>query len=444
MQHRPIDEIRRALRKNGATGCTVHAALSGGADSVCLLTCLCRLSDMLSLEIRAIHVQHDLRGEESRRDEAFCIQLCRSLGVPLTIARCDVRSFAAREHLSLETAARECRYKAFETHCPDGYIATAHTASDDLETLLLRLCRGTGLRGLCGIPPVRDRFIRPMLTLSRRDVEAFAREEGLSFVTDSTNLIPDCSRNFLRLRVVPLLRELNPSLERTVSAMLPTLREDLSYLEEEASRALEACRQPDGTCKGLGGLHPALQSRCVGKILEEQGIPATLQRILDVRRLLDTGGSAELERGGRRALVSRDCLYIAPPAEKWEPQPLKIGKNRIYPARYAEVSCILREDAEKFARIYTLFANFVLDYDIIKGDARFHGRLPGLRMQPQGRDHSVSIKKWLGEAIPLSKREQLHFLSDEEGLLWAEGLGAAKRAAVTEHTRRMLYIRVFQ
>lgn len=441
---RPLDEVRRFLQKNGFTHCRICAALSGGADSVCLLDCLQRLSGELSLDICAVHVQHGLRGAESDRDEQFCRDFCQSRHIPLTVCREDVRRYAAKKRLSIETAARECRYQAFEKACEQGYIATAHTASDNMETLLLRICRGTGLRGLCGIPPVRGRYIRPMLYLSREDVENYLWEKGLSFVTDSTNAEDSYSRNYVRLHIVPRLRHLNPSLFRTLSSMTGSLREDMDFLEKNAASVWEQCRQPDGSVRGLEKFHPALQARCIAALLQENGISPDHRRITDVRELLRKGGRMELERGGKRALVGKGILWIAPPPEIPGRTELQMGKNQIFSSRYVEASCILRTEKEKFARIHTMFANSVLDYDIIKGGAVLHGREEGLRFCPAGREHSVSIKKWLNEAVALPEREYVHFLSDEEGLLWVQGLGAAGRAAVTERTQKMLLLRVFQ
>lgn len=442
---RPLDAIRQFLSRRGITDCRIYAALSGGADSVCLLVCLKQLEQPLRLEIRAIHVQHGLRGEESLRDEQFCRELCAELGVPLSVAVCDVNRYAQEHGISsIELAARECRYQAFSEHCRDGCVATAHTASDNLETLLLRLARGTGLRGLCGIPPVREPYIRPMLETARKDVEAFLEEQGIPYVTDSTNLEDVYTRNFIRHEIVPALKKCNPSVEATAAAMLPSLREDMEFLEQAADAAYREHRQEDGSLYGVQNLPPAMQARCIARLLREHGIPDNLRNITIIRKLLQTGGSAELEYRGIRAVAGRQTLLLAKPEASAASVPLKIGKNQIYPAKYLEAELFFREDAEKFERIHTMFANSAMDYDIIKGNAILHGRLPGLRYLPAGKTHHVSIKKWLNAEVPPAKRGQLHFLSDADGLLWAEGLGTAERAAVTEKTERMLVLQIFQ
>ena len=183
----------------------VLAALSGGADSVALLRALLALG----YSVRAFHLNHCLRGAESDRDETFCRALCERLGVPLTVERIDVRAQTAGE--GIEAAARRIRYERLVAAAQGAKIATAHTADDNLETMLFHLARGTGPKGLAGIPPVRGDIIRPLIGAERAQVEAYLAELGQDFVTDSTNLSGDYTRNRIRHEVVPVLRQLNPS-----------------------------------------------------------------------------------------------------------------------------------------------------------------------------------------------------------------------------------------
>ncbi|MCR4646344.1 MAG: tRNA lysidine(34) synthetase TilS [Oscillospiraceae bacterium] len=430
---RPLDAVRAFLREQGIRDTAVTAALSGGADSVCLLRCLRECAGAFGLRLSAIHVQHGLRGAESLRDEQFCRALCAEWDIPLTVVNVDVK----RNGRSLEEAARECRYAAFEAHA-EGYVATAHTASDNFETMLFRLVRGTGLKGLAGIPPVRERYLRPLLHVSRDEVEMYLQENGIGFVTDSSNLSEDYARNFLRHRVVPLLQEQNPALMQTAAETTDILRTEEDFLAEAAADAYAQALQPDGSLRGLRALHPALQRRCIRRFLQENGLRAGYPQVTAVQALLDHGGRTELERGGTWVCVSRGMLFTerSAPAEK----ALVIGKNCLFPGVSVEAALVLREDAEKFSSVHKKFTDFALDYDIIKGCARLHSRQPGLRMIPAGRTHHVSVKKWLNECVPPAKRQQIHYLSDDNGLLWIEGLGAAAHAAVTEQTQRMLVL----
>ena len=242
------DKVLAWMRAQDMTrlGDTVVCAVSGGADSVCMLHVLLSLRDTLGITVEAAHFNHHLRGAESDRDEAFVRQLCEALGVHLYVDGGDVLSRAARTHESIEEAARKLRY-AFFCSLP-GLVATAHTQDDNLETVLLNLTRGTGLAGLCGIPPKRGGFIRPMLPCSRADIEGYLEENGLSFVTDRSNLLPDVRRNRLRQRVIPLLKEENPSLGETAFRMCRILAQDDAYLQQQAVQALQASLLPDGVC----------------------------------------------------------------------------------------------------------------------------------------------------------------------------------------------------
>ena len=216
-------------------GDRVICAISGGADSVALLWCLYLLREQLDLKLSAAHLNHGLRGEESDRDEDFVRQLCAGYQIPLTVGRTQVQA----QGRGLEDAARRARYTFLESLDPAAKIATAHTADDNAETVLLHLIRGAGLRGLGGIAPARGRVIRPMLGVTRQEVEAFLGHWNLPHVEDSSNGQPDFLRNRVRSRIMPLLRQENPRFARSCSETALTLRLDEAFLAQEAEAALD-------------------------------------------------------------------------------------------------------------------------------------------------------------------------------------------------------------
>jgi tRNA(Ile)-lysidine synthase len=434
---RPLDAVRRFLREKEISG-TVCCALSGGADSVCLLDCLRQCPDIC---LSAVHIQHQLRGAESFRDEDFCRTLCQRLAIPLTVIPVDVQGYAATHSLSVETAARECRYAAFETLDCD-YIATAHTASDQLETVLFRLGRGTGLQGLCGIPERRGRYIRPLLQTTRREIESYLREHALSYVTDSSNLSDDYSRNRIRHHIVPVLLEVSPGAEQNAVRMTDSLREDAALLDALAAEAYRNALQPDGSLQLPETLHPALQRRCLRTFLEAHHLPHGYEAMTAAQKLLRRGGMLDLDRSGTLLRYSRGLLFTTETQQVAREMPLQIGENQLFPNIFLSAEVILREKSEKFSSVHKMFTDFVLDYDIIKGYVMLHSRKPGLYMHPAGRKHSVSVKKWLNAEIPPATRQTIHYLSDSEGLIWAEGLGVAQRVRVTDATQRMLVLHV--
>ena len=235
----------------------VLVGFSGGADSSCLLRVLAGMTRLLGIELYAAHVNHNLRGAEAQRDEAFCRSTAAELGIPFFCVSVQVREKAAREGLSLEEAARLLRYKALEElrqrlaaeRKGPVVIAAAHHAGDQAETILLNLFRGSGLRGLGGMAPARDRLVRPLLCVSRADILVWMEQKGFPYVTDSTNLCEDCTRNFLRNRLLPLIREgINQRAEEHILAAGQRCSEADRYLRQEAEAFCREETSLSGDC----------------------------------------------------------------------------------------------------------------------------------------------------------------------------------------------------
>ena len=225
-------------------GDTVIAAVSGGADSVALLYVLYSLKNELGFSLAACHVNHNLRGEESDGDERFVRRMCRFLDIPLYVASIKVNDLR-QKHDSLEECARRLRYEFFDSISRGKLIATAHTASDNCETILINMVRGTALSGICGIPVKRDNIIRPLLYNTRGDIERYCTENSLDYVTDSTNLSDDYTRNKIRHKVVPLLREINPALFGAISRLSQSVSDDDRYLDKIAAQLMEKAHTQD-------------------------------------------------------------------------------------------------------------------------------------------------------------------------------------------------------
>ncbi len=222
-------------------------ALSGGADSVSLLFVLKHLEHELGIDVEAAHCNFHLRGAESVRDEEFCKQLCERLSVPLHLIHFDTQAYADLHRVSIEMAARDLRYGYFENLRRDieaQDICVAHHRDDSVETVLLNLVRGTGLRGLRGIQPRNGNIIRPLLSLSREDIVQYLDALGESYVTDSTNLHNDVKRNKIRLDVMPLLRELNPSVSQSIFESSLRVGEALKVFDEAMKRSIADVTTP--------------------------------------------------------------------------------------------------------------------------------------------------------------------------------------------------------
>lgn len=238
-----MDRVRRfaSVHELFVYGGKYIVALSGGADSVSLLFVLKHLEHELGIDVEAAHCNFHLRGAESVRDEEFCKQLCERISVPLHLIHFDTQAYADLHRVSIEMAARDLRYGYFENLRRDieaQDICVAHHRDDSVETVLLNLVRGTGLRGLRGIQPRNGNIIRPLLSLSREDIVQYLGALGESYVIDSTNLHNDVKRNKIRLDVMPLLRELNPSVSQSIFESSLRVGEALKVFDEAMKRSI--------------------------------------------------------------------------------------------------------------------------------------------------------------------------------------------------------------
>ena len=258
-----LNDLLKQLRQYAMLlpGDRIYCAVSGGADSMALLWGLYLLKDKLQIDLAAAHFNHCLRGTESDADEAFVRDFCNRFEIPLTVSR----GCITPGKKGLEAAAREARYAFFSTL--PGKIATAHTADDNAETMLMHLVRGTGLKGLGGITPVNGSVIRPMLHITRNQVLAFLAEYHIPYREDSSNQTDDFLRNRLRHHVMPLLRAENPRISENLSATAARLREDESALSSLAQF------ETLPNVETLRSMPQALRSRVLEAFLKQCGTP---------------------------------------------------------------------------------------------------------------------------------------------------------------------------
>ncbi len=304
-------------------GDRVTCAVSGGADSMALLCCLLSLKEELGIEVSAAHFNHKLRGAASDGDEAFVRGFCERRGIPFFSGSGDAAAEAARTGLTLEEAARGLRYSFLEA-CP-GLIATAHTADDNCETVLMNLIRGSGLKGLCGIPVRRGRIVRPMLSVSHEEACTYLRELGESWREDASNAGDEYRRNRLRHHVIPLLKEENPALSRSVLRCSESLRGDLDYLEEQAASLLEAAACEDGLrCEVLRKAPEALLKRALRLKAGKDFDAAVTGRLLALVR--KGNGSCRLPDG---SMLRASCGILSREESPEVPEPvlLKVGST---------------------------------------------------------------------------------------------------------------------
>lgn len=382
-----------------SAGDRVICAVSGGADSMALLWCLYLLKEKLMISLEAAHFNHNLRGGESRRDAEFVAAFCNEHGIV-----CHMGSGIVEPgEKGLEAAARNARY-AFLQSLP-GKIATAHTADDNAETLLMHLVRGTGLKGLGGIAPMRGTIIRPMLTVTRQDVLSFLQKEKIPYVTDSSNDTDLFLRNRIRHHVMPLLQAENPSLSENLSATALGLRQDADDLDSRAEITADVMM--------LRQMHPALRNRSLGKLLMSFGVkePEREQiRRLD-RILWSTNPSAygEFPNG---ILVGRqyDRLVKLENLPELGEYPLNCPGETEIPELGLKVLCHVPGEEPKG---FTVRA----DKPLV-----LRGRRAGDSIKLSGGTKTLK-KLFIDKKIPAEQRHRIPVIADAAGVVLVEGIG---------------------
>ena len=425
-------------------GDTIVCGLSGGADSTGLLFALFRLRERLGITVEALHVNHCLRGAESDRDENFCRELCERLNVPFTAVSCDVKGYALKYSLSDEEAARKLRYGIFAEHSIGKKIATAHNANDNLETVIFNLTRGSALKGISGIPVKRDNIIRPLLAVSRSEIEAFLASENQPFVTDSTNLSDDYTRNKIRHNVITILQQINSSVIDTSVSSIAALRNENDFIESETTAAFLKCRTEYGF-SGLSHYHSVIRRRCIARLLTENHLPYSSDRLADADDILVNGGKINIS--GELFLISDGkCLELKkiPKSCEFETisKELVIGENNIFPNKTLVCEIIDRNNFKNFPFVNKKLTFYLADYDKIKGRIIVRNRKFGDKIQLCGRNFSSSVKKLINETVPPEKRSSLHFIEDSVGTVFAECIGISQRVAPDDSTVRLLKISV--
>ena len=403
-------------------GSRVLCAVSGGADSVCLLHLVLSLEDVACA---CAHYDHGLR-PESARDAAFTAGLCEKWGVPFFTERGDVAALARERGLSTETAAREARYAfLYRTAAAWGAdrIATAHTMNDNAETILFRMARGTGLRGLTGIPEERGILVRPLLHASRAQVEEYLRRRGIPWTEDATNALDDAARNRVRHRLLPDLAAIHPGALENTDRMIRSLREDEAYLTSLAADWL--AKQGDELPAGeLRALPRSVSARVLRLWL---GGELSAERLEAVLELCGASPSAMLDLPGRRIWRRGEVLTVKEPKERPLPErEIRPEERLALPEAGLELECLLCPPGTE---IQSSFRIFSFSSANIYGKLTVASRSPGEKITLRGRKGARSLKKMMTEAkIPRAERSAVPVIRDEAGVLAVYGLGQSPRA----------------
>lgn len=446
------------------------AGISGGADSVCLFFALLELQKEMDFAFYAVHINHGYRGEAADRDEQFVRDLCEKYGVPLQVFSVDLESTAKKRKQSLEEAGREIRRELFEKEMQSRNackIALAHHENDNAETFLWNLCRGCGLHGLGGIRPVNGVYIRPLLGMTRGEIETFLQKRQQPYCTDATNLETDYTRNKLRHLVLPVLEEqINRQTIRHMNTTMEELRELDDYVEMQVEAAYRACveKESDEIClirkEPLSQYPELLQNKVIFRCLTET---AATQKNLgrvhveDVRALLEKQPGRCLDLPARvRAVREYEGVRLKKIRYK-EEQPVKerraeqttvcltIPGTTVLPEQNLKVTCRileknpLSEGIDIPQKTYTKW----FDYDIIKKCLHIRTRQSGDWITVDGAGHRQKLKSWfVNEKIPYKHREEIPLIAEGNQIVWILGYRMGSAYRISSETKRILQIDV--
>lgn len=424
------EKIKETVKQHSMIpkGARVIAGLSGGADSVCLLRLLSDLSNDMDFTLCAVHVNHCLRDEESDRDQRFCEELCAKLDIPIAVYRVNVSEYAAKTGKSTEEAARILRYDAFEQaaeHFGGGLTATAHNSGDNAETVLFNIIRGTGLKGMCGIPYVRGSIIRPLLDISREEIEGYLSEIGQDFVTDSTNLTEDYSRNKIRRIILPMLREINPGADKALCRLSRCAREDEAFLSEITEKA---------DITNISDYPPSVRKRFIRKLFEENKVPVDSMHIEEIDNAL-------ISCRKTRVNIKEDIFAVTDgKTVRIEKQEIKnpfetavvFGHNyTVDIPEYDKQVIIERLHDDIFQNegiVNEKLTNNLVNCDKIQGVVVLRNKRDGDSIRLARRDCTTKLKKLYNSLkLPQNERQTALVMEDEEGIIWSEYGGVCGR-----------------
>lgn len=418
--------INKTLFKHGET---IAVALSGGKDSICLLSLLLSVKEEFSLTVKAVHVNHNIRLNESEKDADFCKNYCEKLGVPIKIFSVNAIEFSKTNGYSLEQGARILRYQIFDELLKTGFcnkVATAHHGNDNFETLLFNIFRGSGLKGAKGIPSVNGQIIRPLLNATRNDIDNYADKHELPFVEDSTNFDNDITRNYIRNVITPKVLEVFPEAISSANRFSSICEEEDAFLQHLAEDAIE--EKNDKIYLSLNN-PPVIIKRATILALKRLGVSKDYEYIhtLQVENLknLQSGAKITLPKG---VIAQKEYENVVFYKENTEID----SKNYNFSTGFFKFSDAIVEITNQVGELR-------FDGDKIPKTAVIRNRLPGDVFTKFG-GGTKKLKEFLiDKKIPLAKRNELKVIADGNNVLVVVGLEISETVKVTSETKYVLY-----
>ncbi len=442
--------------------CGILVGYSGGADSSALLYKLSRYCKAHGIYLRAIHINHGIRGDEARRDARFCKEECERLEIDFTLEEADIPTLSAKSGRGLEEEARAYRYDAFlrqiNADSRINCVATAHNADDNLETVLFNLTRGSGINGMCGIPPVRmlgnAKLIRPLISLQKSDIVGYCEENGVKYIFDSTNDDTAYTRNFIRHELLPPMRRLNPSLASAICRATSSLRADSEYLDGLADKFVEE-HSINGALKAedICSAHRAVATRAISKLYSMTAKNAALEYVhIDaiLRLAMSRKNGAKLDLPNNvRAVFEGGMLLFTDDVEDDTTEfcyTLHDGINRfddlnfaVLIARDCELNSNFEKDNEYLKNIYKLSIHTKVNSAKIKGALNARSRHNGDAYVFGNMTRKLK-KLYNDKKLSSFERQRLPIICDEVGIVWVPGFGVADRVRnISEAELNIIY-----
>lgn len=422
----------------------IVVGLSGGADSVCLLHILNTLKIDYGFDLIGAHINHGIRGDEALRDAEFARSFCKKLGVDFKLHNIDCIRLSEESGDSVEVCGRNERYSFFHSLANgDAKIATAHNANDNAETVLFNIARGATVKGGGGIPPVRGIIIRPLIYCTRNEIEGYCKENNLQFVTDSTNLSDDYTRNKIRHNVLPILEEINSEAISNFIHFSANARKTSEYIKREALAALDEARNNDGSYKVSTLLkydEIIVREALVNDFAGYSGKMLERKKLDELSALLKKSGRtqvygevfAEVVKGNFRFFVKNTPTRPETVRVDRFPFEVQFGEYEISIGKYCKCS----------EKINKKVLDNLIDCDKIIGNVYLRTRAEGDKITPVNRNVTKSLKKLFNELnIPVEKRDLLPVLCDDEGVFWVLSVGVDARCCVDSDSSNIIFIR---
>ncbi len=449
-----IDTVKVTIKKYAMISQGEHLliALSGGTDSVCLLKALSMLKDELEISLSAIYIDHQLRPDETPFEIDFCKKICDSLSIPLTIKSIDVLSYAISEKISKQEAARELRYRAFYEAAFElkaDKIAIGHNADDQAETILIRLIRGAGPLGLAGIPPVRQKIIRPLIEIERSEIEAFIDAHDIGYVIDSSNLIDRYLRNKIRHIIMPEIKNINPSVVKTISRTADIYRSEERYFDILVTKSIMKMisRKNDQSIElfisPLEMLDPVILRRVLRRAVDEtKGLKGiTFIHIEDIIKLVKNGraGDRIYLPGNIRVIKKYSVLTITSEEPKKLNTYILDNSGSIY---LKEVSLTLFAELIDYDNIENIDSDkktAFINADKIQFPLSIRSRVNGDYFYPLGFGKKKKLQDYfVDEKIPRDERDAIPLLINNDEIAWVVGHRIDERYKVDKSVKKVL------